>query len=80
MGRARRRAVRGRYGGRGAHRGGGALSLPLVEACKENLADPSDAGTDPNTKYSLITRLPRNQQEGDLPKIAVTSAVAIVAK
>ena len=49
------------------------IKLPTVEACKDNLADPSDTGTDPSTKYSLITRLPRNQQEGSLPKIAITT-------
>lgn len=49
------------------------ITLPVVTACEDNLADPADTGTDPTTKYSLITRLPRNQQEGDLPKIAVTT-------
>src|SRR5690606_12387493 len=49
------------------------ITLPHVEACQDNLADPGDTETDPRFKYSNITRLPRNRQEGDMPKIAVTS-------
>jgi hypothetical protein len=49
------------------------IKLPAVEACKDNLADPSDTETDPRFKQSQITRLPRNQSEGDMPKIAVTT-------
>ncbi|MBN9167472.1 MAG: hypothetical protein BGO98_40950 [Myxococcales bacterium 68-20] len=49
------------------------IKLPKVEACKDNLADPADTATDPTYKGSRLTRLPRNQSEGDLPKIAVTT-------
>jgi hypothetical protein len=45
-----------------------AVTIPMVNACQDNLVNQKDAGG-----VEQLARLPRNQQEGHLPLIAVTT-------